>query len=85
MDDRAAEPQHLLDRRRKQPIQVAGQSRALLRITEQGRHAFSDKVPGCIAASVNQQKEEPGKLVRSEPVAIDLRVDERGRNVLGPG
>ena len=82
VDDRRGEPQHLLDRRRQQAVDVGHQSSPLVGLIEQHLHAGRQQVARRVAAGVHEQQEEPLELGVGQPVAIDLGLHERRGDVV---
>ena len=55
----------------------------LLGILHQALHPRGEDGPGRVVAGDHQQEEEHQHLLVGEPLAVDLGLDERGRQVLG--
>jgi hypothetical protein len=82
LDHRRAEPQHLLDRARQQR-QVRTQPGELVRVLGQREHRVGEQVTGGVVAGDHQQLEEAVEIAVGEPLAADLRVDDRAPQVAG--
>ena len=76
LDDRRGVPQHLLDRGRDEP-EIGPQPRELAGVAGQRQQGVGDEVAGGVVAGDDQELEEAVQVVVGEPLAVDLRGDDR--------
>ena len=74
--DRRCAPQHLVDRRRQEGVEVGLQPGALIGVVEQQLYACGNEVPRRVATRVDEQQEEPVELRVREPISVDLGLDQ---------
>ncbi len=79
--DRRVSPQELLDRGRQQS-RVGDEPAAVLRVLRQVPQGGADRAPGGVDAGDEQQGHRADDVRRVEPAAVELRVDQVGREVV---
>ena len=79
---RRAPPQHLLDCARDE-CKVVEEERPLVGELREREHAVADEVRRRLGARHDEEEAEPEDLVVGELLAVDLRGDERGHEVVG--
>ena len=82
-DHRRGPADDLLDGRRRDAVEVGEPDLPLLGVLGEQVQALADGVAGGLVARHDEQDEEARQLVGGEPLAVDLGVDQRGREVVG--